>query len=203
MPQSENTAGETAADASREASCTANLFMEPVELQSLAILQSIIVSVRVLKKEIVTTPPSGHQVKESTAEMIPPATLFHPEMIALPSFYREPRKLLDRYGASLQQHSSHRAIMTLATSLYEDQEDTHAATDMARATLAAGRRSTTSPIHDAAGSGPSRSDIGAAPAERITASTVDKVAHNAAMRLKEKDERFGGDLGESWIEFVS
>ncbi len=56
---------------------------------------------------------------------------------------------LNLKGAALTPHSSRRIRMTLAHSLYEDNEDTVAATEIARTILAQGRQSTRSTTSEA------------------------------------------------------
>ena len=74
-------------------------------------------------------------------DMFPPASLFGQEICGIPAVLIELRNFLDSRGENLQQHSSHRVVMTLAYSLYEEAEDTHANIDMAREIVAAGPRS--------------------------------------------------------------
>ena len=199
--QSEGAAGGSQAGPYNEAS---NMFMAAVDLSNLTIVQKgVINSVRVFESEITSVPLSGPQVKEAAAETFAPATLFHSDVVALPSFYREFRRFLDRYGASLTQHSSHRAIMTIATDLYEDQEDVNAATEMAKAIVMAGRRTSPQNLDRQTGENSSAvrstNQIGGSAGNGLG----DKTAHNIAMRLKERDKKFSGDLGESWAEYVA
>ena len=178
--------------------------MTAVGIQSLKTIQKgISNSVRVLESEIVSSPLSGLQVKEAAAEMIPPATLFHPEIVTLPSFYRELRRSLDHYGASLQQHSSRRAIMTLATELYTQPEDTNAAIEMAKAIVAAGRRATPLTRQAANIAAVESSDTRSQATANYQVTAIDRVVQNVAMRLKDREKKFVNDLGESWMEYVS
>ncbi len=152
-------------------------------------------SVRMLEEEVREATLSGEQVKAAVAELFPPAVLFGPDVTTLPYAHRELRKWLDRHGANLQQHSSHRVIMTLATSLYVDPEDRVAANQLATELFAAGRRVGAS---GAVSQPPS-------PARRGDATPVagDRTAHNIAMRFRDASTKFSGNLGEAWMEYVA
>ena len=174
--------------------------MRIVTAESLGALTSeqkgFISSVRVLESNADLT---GIQLKRAVAEMFPPAVLFGKEICDLPAVHIELRDFLDSRGANLQQHSSHRVINTLAHGLYEETEDTQAAMEMARAIIAAGRR----PRTDLNNQPASQSSAPYRTTETLgTHASVGKPAHNIAMRPKERDKKFSGDLGESWMEFV-
>ena len=94
-------------------------------------------SIRFLER---TTDPTGVQLKRTRADMFPRASLFCEEICDLPAVFIDPRNFWDERGANLQQHSSHRVVMTLAHGLYEEAEDTQAAIEMAPEIVAAGRR---------------------------------------------------------------
>ncbi len=68
-------------------------------------------------------------MKEAFAEMFPPSDLFSPEIRSMAAVYTNIRDWLNDNGANLTPHSSRRIIMTLASSLYDDSEDTVAAVD--------------------------------------------------------------------------
>ena len=71
---------------------------------------------------------------------------------------------------------------------------------MARAVIAAGYR----PRADLTNQAPSQSSAPSAHAANdVFRATAGKLAHNIAMRLKEREKKFSGDLGESWMEFVN
>lgn len=152
-------------------------------------------SVRMLDIEVRESTLTGDQVKAAVAELFPPAVLFGRDVATLPYVHRELRKWLDGHGANLQQHSSHRVIMTLATSLYVDPEDRVAANQLATELVAAGRRAGGS----AAASEPP------SPARRGDAhpSASDRTAHNIAMRFRDPASKFSGNLGEAWMEYVA
>ena len=157
--------------------------------------KGIIYSIRFLETTLDFT---GIQLKRTVADMFPPASLFREEICDLLAVHIELRKFLDAKGANLAQHSSHRVVMTLGHGLYEEIEDTQAAIEMARKIAAAGRRQRVQT--------PSFSSHGEqSPAPRTSGSfstPTEKVAHNVAMRIKENENKFSGDLGESWMEYV-
>ena len=86
---------------------------------------------------------SSENLKRTVAGMYPLTVLFSQEIRDLPAIYSELRDFLDSRGANMTQHSSRRVMMTLSTSLYEEQEDTLAATEILDEAIAAGRRRNT------------------------------------------------------------
>lgn len=174
-------------------------FMRGITEQELGSLTSaqkgFIVSIRSLDTEL-----AGVQLKETVAELFPPVSLFAKEICDLPSVWVELRNFLNARGASLQQHSSRRVIMTLGHGIYDDTDDRDAAVQMAQLIIAQRRKvradlqektshATTSTVSHP---GPSASADG----ERS------KLAHNIAMRLKDYDKKFSGELGECWMDYV-
>lgn len=141
---------------------------------------------------------TGDALKEYIAEMFPPAHLFGKEIADMPCVWMELRSYLDGHGARLAQHSSRRIMLTLANGLYHEAEDRTAAMEMANEIIASGRRNRqgshapqneqSTSTQQATRQGDSWSD--------------DRVAHNVAMRLKDSDKKFTGNLGECWMEFV-
>lgn len=103
--------------------------------------KGVVASVRMLEAEMAATPMSGEQVKAAVSELLPPAVLFSPSLVALPYLHRDLRNWLNARGANLEQHPSHRIKMTLATALYPEAEERSVATEMASEVEAAGRRS--------------------------------------------------------------
>ena len=150
-----------------------------------------------------TTPElTGIQLKRTIADMFPPASLFQQEICDLPAVHIELRNFLDSRGGNLEQHSSHRGVVTLAHGLYEEPEDTQAAIDMAREIVAAGCRSRS----NAPGSSRRGLSQPISQSTNVTSpnhTSSEKVAHNVAVRLKDKEKKFSGDLGESWMEYVN
>eukprot|EP00171_Calliarthron_tuberculosum_P023645 IDg23645t1 len=134
--------------------------------------------------------------------MYPPAVLFSPKIMAMPSIYSSLRDWLNGRGANLAKHSTRRVIMTLASSLYDESDDREAAMEIAGQIVAEGRRSTRSTIAGtSAGAAEStRSNTGSASG---APGREDRTAHNIGMRFKEKESKFSGDIGQSWIEYVA
>lgn len=158
--------------------------------------KGFITSIRILESNDSLT---GIALKRAVADMVPPASLFSKEICDLSAVHTELRDFLDSRGANLQQHSSHRITMTLAHSLYEEPEDTQAAVETARATVAVGHR-TRSDFSRQSGQAPPPVTASASTIPHGT--TTDRLAHNVAMRLKHNENKFSGDLGECWMEFV-
>ncbi|GAB0496233.1 hypothetical protein MMPV_007545 [Pyropia vietnamensis] len=159
--------------------------------------KGVVASIRMLEAEMAVTPMSGEQVKAAVAEMIPPAVLFGPSLVALPYLHRDLRNWLNARGANLQQHASHRIKMTLATALYPEAEERTVATELASEIEASGRRSR----------GPAARGEESTPSTAATATSpgvsVDRAAHSIAMRFRDQASKFSGNLGESWSEFVA
>lgn len=123
-------------------------FLSSIQLKGLSIEQSgLILSVRILEEDFLAKSMSGEEVKRSLFESFPPSRLFSLEIQAIPATYGKIRDLLDRYGADLQQNSSHRIINTLAHSLYEEPEDRNVAVQVAKYIISKGRRASR-PEHD-------------------------------------------------------
>ena len=141
----------------------------------------------------------GVNLLRSIADLFLPAVLFSKELRALPSIYPELRNYLDTKGCNLTQHSSRRIMMTLATNVYEEQEDKQAAVDIVQSIMAAGPRNRENVHH-------LRTPISVSPSATETSNSrgrsIEKVAHNVAMSLKEKDRKCSGAIGECWMEFV-
>lgn len=88
--------------------------------------------------------------------------------------------------------------MTLAHNVYEKQEEKFAAVCLVRNVIASGRRQQDLPTSgDNKPAAPLR-----APAPLHSNSSPDKRAHNIGMRLKDRDKKFSGSIGECWQEFV-
>lgn len=88
--------------------------------------------------------------------------------------------------------------MTLAQGLYTDAEDRNIAVQIASSIVASGRR---------AGSvGTPQEILNAQPSSHSGASveffSEGRISHNVAMRLKNMEQKFSGDLGECWQKYV-
>ena len=114
--------------------------------------------------------------------------------------YSRLRDFLDSRGCNLQQHSSRRIMMTLATNLYDEGEDREAATSIVNDVIALGRRNNRSATRREGNV--TLSNLTSSAHEASSSSSSDRIAHNVAMRLKENDKKFSGELGQSWMEFV-
>eukprot|EP00171_Calliarthron_tuberculosum_P023415 IDg23415t1 len=189
-------AGESGAPAPRE-------FMSRVNPTTVSDeIGGLIYSVRDLDARIQESAMTGVQVREAFAEMYPPAVLFSPKLMAMPAVHSSLRDWLNSRGANLAIHSTRRVIMTLASSLYDESEDREAAMEIAGQIVAEGRRSSRSTAA-ATSTGvevTTRSNIGAASGFQPR---EDKTAHNMGMRFRDKDTKFSGDIGQSWMEYVA
>eukprot|EP00170_Pyropia_yezoensis_P003896 contig_16192_g3907 len=65
--------------------------------------KGVVASVRMLEAEMAATPMSGEQVKAAVSELLPPAVLFSPSLVALPYLHRDLRNWLNARGANLEQ----------------------------------------------------------------------------------------------------
>lgn len=172
-------------------------FMKNLTSSELSMMKArkkgFVISIRALDPTI-----TGTSLKDTIAEMFPPAHLFSDEIKEIPSVWVELRKHLDTNGTTLPQHSSRRIILTLAHGLYEDAEDREAAIAIANSIVAEGRRPRPQSDDSALPSGRPPD-----PTENAFRSlSTDRVAHNVAIRLKDNQKKFNGDLGECWLEYV-
>ena len=177
---------------------SASSFMAQVNVDELGSTQKgFITSVRILEENLELC---GEALLREFADMFPPASLFSKELCELPAAYTEVRNFLDSRGANMQQHSSRRIMMTLAHNIYIEQEDKDAAVAIVTEIIAAGRRmrSDLSRLSEQRTPSTPRNNT----SQAFSSSAMDKIAHNVAMRLKERDRKFSGGLGESWVEFV-
>jgi len=194
----ETTSHATAAD---EASPAPPLFMASVDLAVLSPVQrGFVQSIRALDVEARDIPLSGAQLKAAVADEFPPGVLFGADLGALPLALRELRRWLDSHGAALGTHPSHRVPPLLAASLYTDAEDTVAAKEIVRVQLAAGRRANATAATD---DSPSASGHNGGSSHMGGTNPPDRLAHNVAMRFKDKAAKFSGGLGEAWMEYVA
>ena len=121
------------------------------------------------------------------ADLFPPTVLFSKELRALPSIYPERRKYLGANGCNLTQHSSRCIMRTLATNVYEEQEDKQAAVDIVQSTMAAGRRNRENVNH-------LRTQISVSPsateASNSRGTRIDKVPTMSPCASRRKTEHF-------------
>lgn len=142
------------------------------------------------------------QFCEVFAEMYPPSFLFSPNLMTMPSIFASLRDFLNSKGAKLTQHSTQRVIMTIASSVYDESEDREAALENAENLFSERRCSLRSRTSASAG-GEDSSTGTTISSPASAASREDRRTHNIRMRFKEKDYKFSGDTGQSWIEYVS
>ncbi|OSX79164.1 hypothetical protein BU14_0085s0015 [Porphyra umbilicalis] len=103
MPES--TVGTAAVDAS----LAVPLFMATVDLAVLSAVQrGFFQSIRALDVEARDIPLTGAQLKAAVADEFAPGVLFVPDLWTLPLALRELRRWLDSHGAALGTHPSHR-----------------------------------------------------------------------------------------------
>jgi len=191
MPES--TVGTAAVDAS----LAVPLFMATVDLAVLSAVQrGFFQSIRALDVEARDIPLTGAQLKAAVADEFAPGVLFVPDLWTLPLALRELRRWLDSHGAALGTHPSHRVPPLLAVSLYTDAEDTVAAKEIVRVQLAAGRRANATAATD---DSPSASGHNGGSSSVGGTNPPDRLAHNVAMRFKDKAAKFSCGLGEAWM----
>lgn len=85
--------------------------------------------------------------------------------------------------------------MTLANGIYDDAEDQNIALEQAQKYIATQKRPSRS------GNDTGYSDPTSGNAERPMLSSIttpDKLAQNIAMRFKDSESKFSGDIGECW-----
>lgn len=174
-----------------------SVFMGDVTQERLCVLndtqRGFVISIRSVES---TEALTGNALKRFIADMYPPVSLFAEDLFKIPSIFKSLRDFLDSRGANLQQHTSRRIMLTLASQLYEEREDTQAAMEIANLLVAAGRRTRRT---DTETNPPSKSTPANIP---FTSVPHNKAAHNVAMRLKDRENKFSGSLEESWMEYV-
>ena len=163
-----------------EGSADADVFMQTLSVAAFSCLNEIQRGFATSMRLLDDSGQEGVNLLRSLAELFPPPVLFSQELRALPSVYLGLRNHLDMRGCNLTQHSSRRIMMTLATNVYEEQEEKEAAVDIVPGIMAAGRRNRGNFNHP-------RTPISVSPsateATNSRGSSIDKVAHNVAMRL--------------------
>lgn len=173
----------------------ASTFMRHITNGALAALPStqtgFLISMRSIDPALI-----GDNLKSHIAEMFPPSHLFCKEIADMASVWIELRSFLDARGATLQQHSSRRVILTLAHGLYTEAEDRNAAVEIANDIVSAGRRR-----RDESSQATTSQPITEVSREHSANLSEDRVAHNVEMRQKDNDKKFSGDIGECWMEY--
>lgn len=90
--------------------------------------------------------------------------------------------------------------MTLASNVYDDTEDKEAAILIVKDIMANGRKPKGTTTNQQGNI--SISNVPLSSQESPAPLSMERVPHNVAMRLRDKDKKFSGELGESWMEFV-
>eukprot|EP00170_Pyropia_yezoensis_P006002 contig_24419_g6021 len=85
--------------------------------------KGVVTSTRMREADMAATPLSGAQFKAAVLELLTPAVLFGTSLVALPYLHRALRNWLNARNANLEQHSSLRIKLKLATALYPEAEE--------------------------------------------------------------------------------
>lgn len=170
-----------------------DVFMKEVALDEVSPeVSGFINSIRILQNRITALSVTGPHLAEEVA----PAVLFSSEMQTIPIAYKTLRDWLADHGANMPPHSSHRVIKQLAANLYTDDEDKLAAEQITKEILKAGRR-TARGAQSSVPTDETQGRTGPSPPQK------DKLAYYVGARFRDKDQKFSGDLGESWLEYVA
>lgn len=140
---------------------------------------------------------SGATIVKCIAELLQPAVWFSCDLGSVTALHSEFWNFLDRRGANITQHPSLRILMTLATNIYDKEDDGNAAVDIFRDIITAGGRSP-SQVAEAASSIP----IGPPSTTQMKTFPSEKFAHNVDMRFQERDKKLAGELGQYCQEYV-
>lgn len=157
-------------------------------------IKSPILSIRDLDSNSEKNNLTGEQVKEEFAEMFLDSQLFDCSI-----HYICPLStiIFGIEGAAINSHS------WLATIIHTVSEDTNTAVELAKDMISSSRASSnnTAQLYG------TENYIGeqgeASSLTFIYSCGIQKLSHNVAMRFKYSDNRFSGNIGESWIEYVS
>lgn len=121
--------------------------------------------------------------------MVLPAQLFSLEVHCHSTINCEIRDFLNTNGVSLPPHSSRLIINQLAYGLYDDARDKDAAIELAEGLISRGCRRRPHAIEET-----TKKYFATIPSK--TRRTIRKIAHNGAMRLKDNENKFSGELVE-------
>ena len=146
-------------------------------------LRRLILSVRDLENCVAQESLDREQVKAAFAEIYHPTSFYSPSIQELPAINPASRTWLNKHGAALTPHSSDRIIMTLATTVYSDNEDSEATTAIVRAMISANR---SRPVikNDGAASRSQRNNQGQLSQVQSNDIISSKIEHNVAMRFR-------------------
>lgn len=135
----------------------------------------------------------GEALKEQVVGMFPPAFLFGVNIRAQRDLFGSLRDFFNKRGANIPAHLSRKIENQLAHRLYIDPEKQELALNLARSIISG------------------RTAIGMNQGQDTSiviqkgyqgSESTKRISHQAAMRLKNEEAKFDGDLGECWTEFV-
>lgn len=144
--------------------------------------RGFVMSIRAMHSE------KGEQLRKRISDELTPEMMFNRGTAPFPSLWSNLRKFLVDRNVQLKTHIRHRTIYTIANTIFADEDENEVAIELARRIL--------------------NGNIylnGAARPEPIqqtdSQDTMKKTAHNVAMRLKDADQKFSGDLSECWEDY--
>lgn len=134
---------------------------------------------------------TGDASCELIAEMFSPRQLFSREILALTSKHLGLRKFLNSRGAALQQYFSRRIIQTFAHGLSSVAEYGETAIQKVLLHISHGRR-----VRNELEAGSQRMHSTESQNDQHVPLSVERVAHSIALRIKDMDNKFDGNLGK-------
>ncbi|CAN8072588.1 unnamed protein product [Agarophyton chilense] len=190
-----------AAPSAGEVQSPRRVFMNSIKNEALQELSTnqkrFITSIRTLEEESEIV---GESVKGVFSDIFHAAALFSKDLQNMPTMDRSLCDFFNPMRLGMQWHSSRCIEMTLAHNIYEEPEDKEAAIRITSAMIAVGRRARADlnrqEIHVTVVNHSDSANT------NLRTTPPNEVAHNIAMRLKDIDHKFSGDLGESWMEYV-
>lgn len=171
------------------------MFLPNVSLADLTVAQrGFVVTIRRIEEDITPT-TTGKEVQEMVVDALPPEVLFHDELLAMPTLYRDLRNWLVNRGVPMGQHPSRRVLHIVAEYLYEDQDDKNLANELAKAVLRARRPAPAAAAAAAVAANPAGGDYGAP--------TTRALCHQLNSRYRDDSKKFSGLDGEAFHEHVA
>lgn len=169
------------------------IFMENVTTEDLSLMspraRGLIMTIRSLENL------TGPNLLAELHDILTPEMVFHADIAPWPNIWSEMRKFLAQRQVNLIVHERRRAVYTLANSIFPDENETRIALEMAHNLLSTGQNRETR--------APSDQQTHHHNADMTYGSYMkEKAAHNVAMRLKDYEQKFSGDLGQCWQDFV-
>lgn len=162
------------------------VFMEDTPVEEITAMndtaRGFVMSIRGMRTE------TGEELRSRISDEITPEMMFNKGTAPFPSLWSGMRKLLTDRGVTLHTHQRHRTIYTIANTIFVDKQENENAIELARRILN--------------GTIYSPNNLRPNPEQSSEAQdTQKKMAHNVAMRLKDSDQKFSGDLAECWEDF--